>query len=99
MTVETNLWSIGETKAPLPPLVSGAPIIGSGLSLAKEPVRFLTGLYQKYGPVFRIRVFNQIVTVMAGLEMKKITPPPGKKVFINQKVFFFFFSTLRTSKK
>src|SRR5258706_13444988 len=97
MTVETNLWSIGETKAPLPPLVSGAPIIGSGLSLAKEPVRFLTGLYQKYGPVFRIRVFNQIVTVMAGLVRYKIYSLQGIKFFSKHHAFFFFYLSLSTS--
>jgi len=98
MTVESNLWHIGETKAPLPPLVPGAPIIGNGLSLAKEPVRFLTGLHEKYGPIFRIRVFNQIITVMAGLEVNKFAAQEGKHVFTNRDVFIDLVNALGTSK-
>src|SRR5260221_13713223 len=98
MTVESNVWHIGETKSPLPPLVPGLPIIGNGLSLANEPVRFLTSLYEKYGPVFRICVFHQIVTVMAGLEVNKFAAQQGKHVFTNHDVFFDLVSALGTSK-
>lgn len=98
MTVESTHWHIGETKAPLPPLVPGIPIIGNGLSLAKEPVRFLTGLYQQYGPVFRIRVFNQIVTVIAGLEANQFANQQGRHVFTNHDIFIDLVNALGTSK-
>ena len=98
MTLESNLWRIGETKAPLPPLVPGLPIIGNGLSLASDPARFLVGLYQNYGPVFRIRIFNQTVTVLAGLEANQFAAQQGKLVFTNHDAFIDLVNALGTSK-
>lgn len=98
MAIESNLWHIGETAAPLPPLVPGAPLIGSGLALANDPARFLTSLYEQYGSIFRIRIFNQVVTVLAGLEANQFANQQGKLVFTNHDVFIDLVNALGTSK-
>lgn len=98
MNLETNTWQVGESKAPLPPLVPGAPIIGNALSLAADSSRFLVGLYQEYGPIFRIRIFNQIVTVLAGLEANRFAAQQGRDVFTNHDVFIDLVNSLGSPK-
>jgi cytochrome P450 len=51
-----------------PPLVSGIPVIGNVLQMAKDPAQFFVECYRRHGPVFRIRVFNHTYTVLAGAE-------------------------------
>jgi cytochrome P450 len=51
-----------------PRQVSGIPIIGNALSLAKDPGRFFYDCYRKYGPVYRLKVMNNTYTVLAGVE-------------------------------
>ena len=98
MNLESELWNIGDTQAPLPPLVPGAPLVGHALSLAKDPVRFLVRLYEKYGPVFRIRIMNQTVTVLAGLDANRFAAQQGKNIFTNHDVFVDLANELGSSK-
>jgi cytochrome P450 len=51
-----------------PPQVSGIPLIGNALSMAKDPGRFFYECYRKYGPVYRLKVMNNVYTVLAGAE-------------------------------
>jgi cytochrome P450 len=51
-----------------PRQVSGIPIMGNALSMAKDPGRFFYECYRKYGPVFRLKVMNNTYTVLAGVE-------------------------------
>ena len=51
-----------------PRQVSGIPILGNALSMAKDPGRFFYDCYRKYGPVFRLKVMNNTYTVLAGSE-------------------------------
>lgn len=51
-----------------PPLVSGLPVIGNVMRMAQDPAKFFVDCYRRYGPVFRIRVFNRSYTVLAGAE-------------------------------
>ena len=51
-----------------PPQVSGIPVIGNALSMAKDPGRFFYECYRKYGPVYRLKVMNNVYTVLAGAE-------------------------------
>ena len=51
-----------------PVQVGGVPILGSALSMAKDPGRFFYECYRKYGPVFRLKVMNNTYTVLAGAE-------------------------------
>ena len=98
MTLETNIWQIGKSKAPLPPLVAAVPIFGNALSLAGDPSGFLVKLYQEYGPIFRIRMFNKIITVLAGLEANQFAAQQGKNVFTNHDVFIDLVNTLGSPK-
>jgi cytochrome P450 len=51
-----------------PRQVSGIPIIGNALAMAKDPGRFFYECYRKYGPVYRLKVMNNTYTVLAGVE-------------------------------
>ena len=51
-----------------PPPVRGIPLIGNVLAMAKDPAKFFVDCYRKYGPVFRVQVFNNSYTVLAGAE-------------------------------
>src|SRR6516165_5244866 len=56
------------TTYPRPPIVKGLPIIGSTLKMAKDPAKFFYESYRKYGPAFRVHVFGNELTVIAGTE-------------------------------
>ncbi len=58
-------------SAPLPPLVSGVPILGSAVEMAGNPLRYFLRLYRQYGPIFRIRMLHRTYTVMGGLEANR----------------------------
>ena len=98
MSIQTDIWQIGDATAPLPPLVPGAPIFGHALALAKDPSRFLVGLYKQYGPIFRIRIFNQVITVIAGQEANRFAAQQGQHVFTNHDDFIDLINALGTSK-
>lgn len=51
-----------------PRQVSGIPLIGNALSMAKDPGRFFYDCYRKYGPVYRLKVMKNTYTVLAGVE-------------------------------
>lgn len=68
MTISEITWKSGPTSAPLPPLASGLPILGNVLDLAGSTLTFINREYQKHGPIFRIRAFNETYTVIAGAE-------------------------------
>ncbi|WP_028008839.1 cytochrome P450 [Solimonas flava] len=55
-------------NAPRPPMVRGLPLIGSTLEMAANPARFFARCYRDYGPAFRVRVFGNELTVIAGAE-------------------------------
>ncbi|HEU4325021.1 MAG TPA: cytochrome P450 [Roseiflexaceae bacterium] len=53
---------------PLPPLVPGLPLIGSGLEMLRDLPGFLVANYRRYGPIYRIRTPKEVLTVMVGQE-------------------------------
>ncbi len=55
-------------NTPRPPLVAGLPLIGSTLAMAKDPARFLKDCYDAYGSSYRVRVFGNELSVIAGAE-------------------------------
>ncbi len=55
-------------QPPRPPLVRGLPLIGSTLSMAAGPAAFFKKCYDEYGGTFRVRVFGNEFSVMAGAE-------------------------------
>ena len=56
------------TAAPDPQLIPNAPLVGNALQMAKDPGAFFIEMYQKYGPIFRIKILNKTYTVLAGPE-------------------------------
>ena len=51
-----------------PQRVRGIPVIGNALAMAKDPAKFFVDCYREYGPVFRIQIFGNTYTVLAGAE-------------------------------
>lgn len=62
----TDSLSAAVTSRPRPPFVKGLPLLGNVLDMAADPEQFFVRCYQTYGPIFRIRIFNQPYTVLAG---------------------------------
>lgn len=50
------------------PQVSGLPLIGNTLDMAKDPAKFFVDCYRKHGPVFRINILGKPYKVMGGVE-------------------------------
>lgn len=63
-----TVWESGQFGAPPPPVVQGAPLLGSALNMMTDPVAFLVEAYATYGPVFEVKALNRRFTVLAGPE-------------------------------
>jgi cytochrome P450 len=68
ITATQVTWTSGSSTAPLPPLVSGLPVLGSALEMAEDILKFFVRIYHEYGPICRIRVLQDEYTVMSGPE-------------------------------
>ncbi len=62
---------------PRPPLVTGKPLVGNLLDMASNPAAFFVRCYQTHGPIFRIKLFNSTVVVMAGPEANQFISREG----------------------
>ena len=69
------------SPAPPPPLVTGLPILGSALVFASDPMGFLLKQYHQHGPVFRVKVPGETITVMAGRNANKYMSTIGRDNF------------------
>ena len=65
---ELEIRTDNVTAAPDPQLIPNAPLVGNALQMAKDPGAFFIEMYQKYGPIFRIKILNKTYTVLAGPE-------------------------------
>ncbi len=74
-------WQSGSSNAPLPPMVPGLPFVGNTLDLANDVLGFLTAQYHRMGPIFRIRVLNDIYTVIAGQDANLFMARLGNEHF------------------
>lgn len=63
-----------------PPMVHGAPALGSALSLLRDPVRFHVDAYRRHGPVYRFRLLRQEVVGLAGPEAVRFMEEGGDAV-------------------
>lgn len=70
------------------PMVSGLPIVGNVLDMAKDPARFFAAMYRKYGPVFRIKLMNTTYTVIAGVEAANFMNSREGKESLRSKEFW-----------
>ncbi len=48
------------------PEVKGLPIVGNALDLSRDLFGFLIKQYHEHGPIFRLKLFNQYLYVLAG---------------------------------
>ena len=88
MQVENEIrWHIGNTQAPLPPLVSGLPLVGNALTMGKDPTRFIVEMYHAYGPIFRIKLLSREITVLAGKAANRFATKHDEEVFTNAIAF------------
>jgi cytochrome P450 len=51
-----------------PPRPRGLPLVGHALSLAADPLGYLSRQYHAHGPVFRLQILQRPLTVLAGPE-------------------------------
>ena len=65
------------TGKPIPE-VPGLPLVGNGLSIARDASGFLLQQYRRYGPVFRVRFPGRRYVVLAGLEANRLAQRRGK---------------------
>jgi cytochrome P450 len=63
------------------PRIPGFPIIGSGLSMLRDPIGFLVEKYHEVGPVFRVNAGVREVTVLAGPEANLMLMQSGEQYF------------------
>lgn len=68
MTQATMLWSDQSAGCPPPPLVPSPPLIGNAPQILGDPLPFLVAMYERLGPIFRLRVAGRRFTVLAGPE-------------------------------
>lgn len=85
-----------EKNAPLPPLVKGLPLIGSGLGLMNDPLRFLVRAYREYGAVFRVNAGARQMIVLAGLEANQFLGRWGAEYLGSEVLFGGFARELGT---
>ena len=48
------------------PKAKGLPIVGNALDLSRDLFRFMVKQYREHGPIFRLKLFNQELYVLAG---------------------------------
>jgi cytochrome P450 len=70
------------------PQVRGVPVLGNVLEMAKDPARFFVRAYRKYGPVFKVRIFNKSYTVLAGVEAANFLGTREGKESLRSKEFW-----------
>ena len=58
-------WSGGESARNIPK-AKGVPIVGNALDLSRDLFGFLVKQYREHGPIFRLKLFNQDLYVLAG---------------------------------
>lgn len=76
------------------PTVSGWPIIGNTKSFIDDPIEFLVGSYNKYGPVFRMKTINQDIIVLAGLEANKFLSKNANELLTTKEFWGSFVKSL-----
>ena len=58
-------WSDAATAGAIPK-AKGLPIVGNALDLSRDLLGFLVRQYREHGPVFKLKLFNQDLCILAG---------------------------------
>lgn len=98
MTARPHPWRIGPTAAPLPPRVPGLPVLGNALGMRRDPTRAMVDWADAHGEVFRLKLVNQEVFVLAGAEAARLAASTGSEVLSNHDTFIGLIRELGTDK-
>ncbi len=79
-----------------PPKVPGVPLLGNSLQLAADPAAFFVGAYQRLGPIFKVNVFFQDYTVLAGKEAFSFFLKEKERYFSRESFYKAFSKELGT---
>jgi cytochrome P450 len=85
--IDFTMPDAGLTDAPYPTLIKGHPILGNIRDLLNRPSRFFVQCYREHGPIFRIRLFSRVYTVIAGPEAHFFMAREGGK-FLRSREFW-----------
>jgi len=86
--MSTQILPKDAENLPLPPVVSGLPIIGSTIPMSRDPGRFFKQCYDRYGPAFRVKVFGNEINVIAGADAANfVNGPEGRECLRSREVF------------
>lgn len=72
---------------PLPPLVPGLPVVGNAPALTRDLVSFILEQYKRFGPIFRVKAFNQEIVVLAGPEANTFVTQEGGDKFSSKEAW------------
>ena len=88
MTTTTQApWRIGATDAPLPPLESGLPLVGIAHKMTRDPLAYFVDLYKQHGSIFRVKLLNREIVVMAGLDANHFLQTDSDNILSSEKLF------------
>jgi len=65
------------------PVSDGLPILGSAISMLRDPLRFLRNQYAKHGPVFRLKAGPREIVILSGWDAVKFMNEEGKNYFVS----------------
>ena len=61
----------------------GLPLLGNLVSFVRKPQQWLFEQYQKHGPIYLLKIFNQNIVIMAGPEANKLLYLNENQTFSN----------------
>ena len=75
---------------PLPPLIPGLPILGNLRAVTTDLIGFIVAQYKRVGPIFRVRVLNQEIVIMAGPETNIFVTQEGADKFSSREAWYAY---------
>lgn len=93
-----SVRSNGVQTAPKIPKARGLPVIGNSFDLSRDLLGFLVRQYQELGPIFRIKLFNQDIYVLAGPRANEFVARYGNLCLSSHFTWSGFSSELHTTR-
>jgi cytochrome P450 len=90
MALAEKTWEIGHNTAPYPPQIRGLPFLGIAHKLGNDPLGYFLKLYHQHGSIFRTKMLNRPLTVMAGLEANRFLNSDGNHILSSETLFSSF---------
>ncbi|NDJ61962.1 MAG: cytochrome P450, partial [Chloroflexi bacterium] len=67
--------------------VPGLPVFGNALALGRDMNQFLVESYHRFGPIYRMQIFNRDITVLAGMDANTLVKEEDENIFTNEHQF------------